>query len=97
MAQCVSCGRQSDCSCTFKDGKHCDSCYYLKLAQGEIKPKKDNTCGQTLEYLQSKLDIIGTKYADKKAKRLHYKAILNSQIAKLETDPCKYYDIILGI
>lgn len=40
MAQCVSCGRQSDYSCTFKDGRHCDSCYYLKLAQGEIKLKK---------------------------------------------------------
>lgn len=42
-----------------------------------------------------KLSIIDAKYADE-AKRLHY-SNFNSQIAKLETDPCKYYDIILGI
>ena len=73
---------------------YCDSCYYRLLAEGTLHPKKENTCNQTLENLETKKTIVNNKYADKKAKRLHYTAILNSQIKKIETDPCKYFDII---
>ena len=97
MANCARCNTKVDCGCVFKDGKHCDTCYYFLLAEGKIFEKKENTCGQTIEHLEYKQRKVNELYPDKKGKRVWFNAILNSQIKKLDTDPCKYFDIIQKI
>ncbi len=92
MANCKHCGKHVDCDCTLFEGKYCSACYSNLLAENKIVAKAENTCNQTLEELERKKQKIETLFADSKVKKTKYKVLINSQIKKLDTDPCKYYD-----
>ena len=92
MAQCVNCKKRVDCDCVLFEGKYCSTCYPILLDNSQIVRRVDNHCSQTIEELERKKTRVPELFADNKAKRMHYNAIINSQIKQINSDPCKYYD-----
>jgi len=94
MAACIQCNLEFGCSCNLHEGKYCDKCFNKLSLEGKIIPRNENTCGQTIENLQEKLEYVLEKYKLEKLIRIQNKSIIKYQIRHISDNPCKYYDII---
>lgn len=96
MAKCANCSTTASCSCVFTNGL-CSSCY--RASQEKVKPAYSPPkvqCTYTLSQLQELKDSLLRKESTTKIEKYQI-LILNAQIEVIDTQPCKYQNIITNL